>query len=640
MKLRLEPSHGILADDSSVQYLNPEGEVVRSEPIARHEHKVFKGTSWLEKRDGSWENVGTARITVRRDGAEPLFQGHFVISHDSHHIKLRSHYMETKHDLDPHAEDFGLEYMVTFRDSDFGRTNAHFDLKKRDASRSCSSDDLSFNVDPQHPVFSAKEKRDSGNWGSVSLGSLFSKRQSIDGGFPGNAGNSGGVNLRDYIGNHNGCPNTRKVALIGVATDCEYTKSFNSTDAARLNIIDQINSASDVYERTFNITLGLQNLTISDANCPGTPPAATPWNIPCQGNTTITDRLNLFSQWRGQRQDNNAYWTLLTRCPTGPEVGLAWLGQLCVNTAQSSSSGESTSGANVVARTSTEWQVIAHESGHTFGAVHDCDTSACASGNIVNAQQCCPRSSSTCDARAEFIMNPSTADGITNFSPCTIGNVCSALLRNSVRSNCLTDNKGVTTISGNQCGNGIVEDGEDCDCGGEASCGNNRCCNPKTCKFINNAVCDDSNEDCCRGCQFASNGTVCRASTGVCDPQEVCTGSTPNCPPDQTKTDGDDCGNGLQCASGQCTSRDLQCKTLMGAYTTNNDTYSCNADDCTVSCQSPQFGVNQCYGLQQNFLDGTPCGGGGTCGNVSSPNLLSLARMTNTSSRVFVKILT
>lgn len=215
-------------------------------------------------------------------------------------------------------------------------------------------------------------------------------------------------------------------------------------------------------------------------------------------------------------------------------------------------------------------------------------------------------------------MNPSTARGITKFSACSIGNICSAMGRNSVKSDCLTNNRGVTTISGQQCGNGIVEDGEDCDCGGADGCGDNPCCEPTTCKFKTNAVCDDSNEDCCRNCQLASSTTVCRESTGDCDPEERCTGDSPYCPADQTSEDGSGCGDGLKCASGQCTSRDQQCKSALGAYTGGtNDTYACNSDNCVISCASPQFGSNVCYSLQQNFLDGTECGGGGKCNNVS-----------------------
>ena len=77
----------------------------------------------------------------------------------------------------------------------------------------------------------------------------------------------------------------------------------------------------------------------------------------------IQRRLNLFSAWRGTKPDTNSHWTLLTTCNTGSAVGLAWLGQTCVSdvsTTQDSRGGnETTTGANVVAKTSTEWQVIA-----------------------------------------------------------------------------------------------------------------------------------------------------------------------------------------------------------------------------------------------------------------------------------------
>lgn len=193
----------------------------------------------------------------------------------------------------------------------------------------------------------------------------------------------------------------------------------------------------------------------------------------------------------------------------------------------------------MVVRTSTEWQVLAHETGHTFGAVHDCTSTTCADGQTVAAQQCCPLDAQTCDAAGAYIMNPSTGTGITKFSPCTIGNICSAIGRNSVKTTCLTANKDITTITGSQCGNGIVESGEDCDCGGTSGCGSNSCCDPTTCKFTTNSVCDPSNEDCCTSsCQFASNGTICRASTGVCDPQEVCSGTAATCPVDATAPDG------------------------------------------------------------------------------------------------------
>ncbi|KAJ9608645.1 hypothetical protein H2200_006416 [Cladophialophora chaetospira] len=621
VRLSLEPNHDILHHDSYVEFVDKYGNVRHAEKMQREDHKIYQGQAFLVDENGVHQHVGWARISVRRDGVKPLFEGAFTVMGNHHNVQLKSNYMATKHELDPEVEEDDDEYMTVWRDSDVSR-QSHIELK-RNAGLTCASDKLEFNTHPDHPIFrDLMLKRDDGFWGNtgtMAISNMFEKRQNIDGGGIG-SGNSAGVNLASTIGNPAGCPTTRKVALVGVATDCTYTASFNSTDSLRQDVINTVNTASELYQSTFNITLGLRNLTVSDAECPGTASTQTPWNVGCSGSTSITQRLNLFSAWRGQRGDDNAYWSLFTTCNTGAEVGLAWLGQLCNHgaTTQTDTSGntQSVTGANVIAKTATLWQVFAHESGHTFGAVHDCDSSACANSNIVNSGQCCPLSSSTCDANAQYMMNPYSAPDISKFSPCSVGNICSALGRNSVQSQCLTDNKGVVTISGNQCGNGIVEEGEDCDCGGEESCAGNPCCNPSTCKFNTGAVCDPSNEGCCTTqCQFSSAGTVCRASTGQCDPEETCAGTNGTCPNDTTAPDGTDCGNNLKCASGQCTSRDLQCKTLMGSYTSDNDTYACNSQTCSLSCASPDFGANVCYSMQQNFLDGTPCGGGGHCDN-------------------------
>ena len=546
IKLTLSPNHDVIADGATVEHLAPDGSIRSSELIDRLEYRVFKGQTWLQHYEGAeWTNVGWARIMVQHDGENPLFEGAFRVDGDHHHVQTNTHFTQTRHSLDPTLEPSDVEYMVVWRDSDISLGLSedsdgllHHELKRSQGEQpSCSADALSFNTQPDHPVYRAMLKRDDSYWGSISTRAIFGRQ--IDGQ---TGGNSAGVNLTTTIGNPSGCPSTRKVALVGVATDCTYTAAFNSSAAARLNIISIINSASVQYEDSFNITLGLQNLTISDAACPASAPESAPWNVGCSDNVTIQDRLNLFSAWRGERNDSNAYWTLLSTCPTDSAVGLAWLGQACVTSSQvasSSTGNETVSGANVVVRTSTEWQVLAHETGHTFGAVHDCTSQTCSDGTTVASQQCCPLSTTTCDAGGTFIMNPSTGSNIQKFSPCTIGNICSAIGRNSVKTTCLTANKDVNTISGSQCGNGIVEANEECDCGGVTACGTNPCCDPTTCQFTAKSVCDPSNEDCCTSsCQFASNGTVCRASTGICNPQEVCSGTAASCPADTTAPDG------------------------------------------------------------------------------------------------------
>lgn len=614
IRLSLEPNHDVVADGATVTYLDHDGSIQRTEPIDRLDHRVFKGTTFVQHSgDIEWTNAGWARIHVLQDGPGPIFEGAFAINGDHHHVQTSGNYQHTRLAKDPEIEHQADQFMVVWRDSDIvtdESANQGLDELKRSVSQdTCASGDLLFNRDENHPIYRGvdiDEKRSI--WSSMSPRALFGRQ--IDGT---TGGNSAGVNLTAAIGSTNGCPTSRKVALIGVATDCTYTADFANDTAVRTNIINQVNTASQLYESTFNISLGIQNLTISPRDCPSTASVEAPWNIGCDGST-LSDRLNAFSEWRGQHNDTNAYWTLMSTCNTDSAVGLAWLGQLCMS-GSTPQGNETIAAANVVVRTSTEWQVFAHESGHTFGAVHDCTSTTCADGSVT-MQQCCPLSTSSCNANGQFMMNPSTSAGISQFSQCSIGNICSALGRQSVQSTCLTNNKNVVTITGSQCGNGIVESGEECDCGGEVGCAGNTCCDASTCKFTTGSVCDASNEDCCTSsCQFASSGTVCRASNGVCDPQETCTGNSSTCPADLSAPDGTGCGSGLQCASGQCTSRDQQCQSLMGSLTTDNDTESCSSTGCQISCQSPSFGSNVCYRLNQNFLDGTPCQGGGKCSN-------------------------
>lgn len=556
-----------------------------------------------------WFKAGRARITVHRDGKKPIFEGSLRINGIYHHIQTGAHYQRVRDDDDPvlSSKDDSEETMVVWRDSDILSSQLFTDLKRSEPNAAlCNSDNLGFNS-------RFNELQDFGAFDTAGADShhLFG-RQSIDGGSTGN--NGAGVNLEDSIGSVNGCPTTRRVALVGIATDCTYTAEFNSSEALRRSVIDMVNRASEVFESTFNISLGIHNLTISDANCPGTPSDAAPWNRRCANDVDLSDRLSLFSAWRGNFEDSNAYWTLLTTCATDSAVGLAWLGQLCRPGASSDGQqgNETVAATNVVVKTPSEWQVFAHETGHTFGAVHDCTGTQCPVSS--DSQSCCPLSRSSCDANGQYIMNPSTADRITEFSPCSIGNICSGFRRN-VNADCLTDNKNITTITGSQCGNGIVESGEDCDCGGEDECGENSCCDPETCTYRDGAQCDPANENCCTDeCQYASSNTVCRESTGECDPEETCPGNSASCPTDEHLDDGESCGeDGLSCASGQCTSRDEQCQVMYGNQTSGRGVEACSSS-CLLSCRVTG-GDGVCTQRSQNFIDGTSCSGGGRCQN-------------------------
>jgi hypothetical protein len=134
-----------------------------------------------------------------------------------------------------------------------------------------------------------------------------------------------------------------------------------------------------------------------------------------------------------------------------------------------------------------------HESAHTLGAVHDCTAATCAQGEPTS--QCCPLSTTNCSAGGQYIMDPTAGSGVTRFSPCTIGTVCSRLGSGRVDSRCLVEAPGSTGDNG-RCGNGVVEPGEACDCGnGACDAQETACCDPVTCQWRGGEQCDGSEPD-------------------------------------------------------------------------------------------------------------------------------------------------
>ena len=164
-----------------------------------------------------------------------------------------------------------------------------------------------------------------------------------------------------------------------------------------------------------------------------------------------------------------------------------------------------------------------------------------------------------------------------------------------------------------QCGNGILEPGEECDPGQGAT---SDCCDASTCKLRAGAVCDPATNTCCSSsCTYAPSGQVCRpAVTETCDIAETCTGTSADCPADETKPDGTNCGdNGLKCASGYCTSKNEQCASLGASMGITQACPNVGDSSCEVTCQSPNSALS-CIILQgQFFTEGTECGYGGHC---------------------------
>uniref|UniRef100_A0A8C9Y8E4 ADAM metallopeptidase domain 22 n=1 Tax=Sander lucioperca TaxID=283035 RepID=A0A8C9Y8E4_SANLU len=131
-------------------------------------------------------------------------------------------------------------------------------------------------------------------------------------------------------------------------------------------------------------------------------------------------------------------------------------------------------------------------------------------------------------------------------------------------------NKPLKLLDPPVCGNGIVEPGEECDCGSPAECAREgeACCDK--CTLTQGSKC--SNGLCCNSCQFM--GVVCRDAVNDCDIPENCTGNSSQCPPNVHKMDGYTCEKDQgRCFNGRCKTKDRQCKYIWGEKATAADKF-------------------------------------------------------------------
>ncbi|XP_021934783.1 disintegrin and metalloproteinase domain-containing protein 19 isoform X5 [Zootermopsis nevadensis] len=114
------------------------------------------------------------------------------------------------------------------------------------------------------------------------------------------------------------------------------------------------------------------------------------------------------------------------------------------------------------------------------------------------------------------------------------------------------------------CGNSIVEEGEDCDCGTIDECHDkDPCCDPITCKLTTEAEC--ASGPCCSDCKLRPRGVICRDAVNECDLPEHCSGEDGNCPVDIYKKNGNPCGgNTGYCFNGICPTVNIQCGVVWG----------------------------------------------------------------------------
>ncbi|XP_069341152.1 disintegrin and metalloproteinase domain-containing protein 32-like [Eulemur rufifrons] len=170
----------------------------------------------------------------------------------------------------------------------------------------------------------------------------------------------------------------------------------------------------------------------------------------------------------------------------------------------------------------------------------------------------CRCSKTTC------IMNPNAmkSSGVKRFSSCSLSDF--KHFTSHVGTRCLQNKPPMQWQRKSVCGNKKVEGDEVCDCGTAEQCGPDSCCDPQNCMLKQGAQCHEGS--CCRNCQIASAGVVCRPQVHVeCDISEFCNGSSPECGPDITIHNGHGCRNNtLVCFSGECPDPDQRCESIFG----------------------------------------------------------------------------
>lgn len=359
LKLLVKPSEHIFHPDAQSVYCNGQKSV--TERLIEEDWRLYTGEvvhpSYIDRfatlhAAGAHQPVsersqvlGSANVMVHDPGnlygQGAIWEGSFSVNGELYNVMTKDNYQRVKTKKDINAE--GVGQMVVFRQSDAYNHEAEITTIPL-----CSHDSLEYNnlSNPIHNTSSTSDTSSHPFFGT--LNSLW-KKDDIGGGL------TNPSNFINSINDTRGCPNTQQIVYMGVALDCNYVAAYGSPERARIQTLNNWNQISSLYKSAFNISLGLIEIQVQDMACPKTVVEGEEWNIGCDHNISLDQRLSDFSGWRGQRGDDGAgLWHLMTACPTESEVGVAWLGTLC-RTDSADQAGSMVSSTGVSTATRTEW---------------------------------------------------------------------------------------------------------------------------------------------------------------------------------------------------------------------------------------------------------------------------------------------
>ncbi|XP_039630750.1 disintegrin and metalloproteinase domain-containing protein 19 isoform X2 [Polypterus senegalus] len=323
--------------------------------------------------------------------------------------------------------------------------------------------------------------------------------------------------------------NPRYVELFLVADHTEFQNHKRNYEDLQRKLLDVANYVDKFY-RSFSIRVALIGLEI--------------WTD--QDKIVVSENpyntLSNFLSWRRMQfsriRNDNAQLITGVRF-SGSTIGLAPLLVMCSEYQSGGINSDYSQSVLGVAST------VAHEMGHNFGLNHDSE--GCCTAN--------PDDGGCIMAKASGHPFPKT------FNQCNKRDLKTFL--DSGGGKCLSNMPNTKTMYGGQrCGNGYLEEGEECDCGEAEEC-TSACCNANNCTLKVGAEC--AHGECCDRCKLLSAGTLCRSASGSCDLPEYCTGSSEFCPANFYLLDGTECnGRRAYCYSGMCLSFESQCASLWG----------------------------------------------------------------------------
>ncbi|GAB5578879.1 disintegrin and metalloproteinase domain-containing protein 12 isoform X2 [Prionailurus iriomotensis] len=394
---------------------------------------------------------------------------------------------------------------------------------------------------------------------------------------------------------------TKYVELVIVADNREFQRQGKDLEKVKQRLIEIANHVDKFY-RPLNIRIVLVGVEV--------------WNDidKCSISQDPFTSLHEFLDWRKMkllpRKSHDNAQLISGVYFQGTTIGMAPIMSMC--TAEQSGGivmdhSDSPLGAAVT---------LAHELGHNFGMNHDtlergcgCSVAADKGGCIMNPSTGSPvpgephaEPEAFSHKEAEKLRQDPAPDGpgppaLPPRGPPGLGSGGNSCLRTGAKglvsvfpfpmvfSSCSKEDleasleKGMgmclfnlpevkQSFGGQKCGNGYVEQGEECDCGGPER------------MLREDGPAPALAQECCweaasLSCgarainslsfQLKPAGTACRDSSNSCDLPEFCTGASPQCPANVYLHDGHPCqGVDGYCYNGICQTHEQQCVTLWG----------------------------------------------------------------------------